>query len=209
MTSSLIETEAVEEIVQSGLPTRALELLIDAEDASMVDLYGAHGGERTVTLRGTRVHRQQQSALVGVGSPRGTYRGGYTQVYGEWRVYLPYPWALTVAQVQEYTESQDESDAVMVDASDWALELGGRAVRRLDRPWRAFVALRYTPIDDLAKRRGLLVDLVKLRARYDAVRQTSVGPAGAGVTVSHLDYPTERRKLLHSLMPWRPGSTMA
>ena len=52
MTSTLIPTDEIEELVQSGIPTRALERHIDAADASIIDLYGAHTGERTVTLRG-------------------------------------------------------------------------------------------------------------------------------------------------------------
>ena len=82
-------------------------------------------------------------------------------------------------------------------------------MRRLDRPWRDYVIVRYTPIDDTSKRVLLLADLVKLSTVYDATNRTAVGPGGAGVSVQHLDYESERKKLLHRLMPNRPGSVMA
>ena len=211
MTSTLIATDEVEEIVQSGLQTRALDHVIDAADASIVDLYGAHSGERTVTLRGNRsLPQRQRLGHIGLASQSYQSQSGYySHGGGEWRVHLPYPWAETVAGVSEYAEHEGEAGAETVDASRWALELGGRALRRLDRPWRSFVVVRYTPIDDRAKRVLLLVDLVKLSTRYDATARTQVGPGGAGVAVQHLDYESERKKLLHRLMPNRPGSMMA
>ena len=190
MTSTLIPTDEVEELVRSGLSTSALNRHIDAADASIMDLYGAHSGERTVTLRGNQP-RPERRRYWGLGSASSNYASGsgyYVYNQGEWRVHLPYPWAVTVAAVSEYTESEDESDADTVDATRYALEVGGRALRRLDRPWQTFVMVRYTPIDDTAKRALLLADLVKLSVRNEAVQRTSVGPGGAGVSVVHLDY---------------------
>ena len=210
MRSTLIPTEEIEEIVQSGLPTRALERLIGAADASIIDLYGAHSGERTVTLRGNRaLPRRVTVGTLGSSSRSATAGGYYAHGGGEWRVHLPYPWAESVAQVAEYTEHEHETDARAVDATNWALELGGRALRRLDRPWRSFVMVRYTPIDDTAKRTLLLIDLTKLSVRYDAVSSSAIGPRGTGVAVNHLEYEQERKKLLHRLMPNRPGSLIA
>ena len=211
MSSTLIPTDEVEEMVQSGLAARALERHIDAADASIVDLYGAHAGERTITLRGNRtLPRRRRVGYVGLSSQGyPASEGYYAYAGGEWRVHLPYPWAATVAAVSEYAEHQDEMSAETVDTSRWALELGGRALRRLDRPWRTFVIVRYTPIDDAPKRALLLVDLVRLSTRYDATMRTSVGPGGAGVSVNHLPYEDERMKLLQRLMPHRPGSTFA
>ena len=205
MTSTLIPTNAIEELVQSGLPTRALSHHVDAADASITDLYGAHAGERTVTLRGNRSLSQRQRP----GSSAQTSPGYFAHAGGEWRVHLPYPWAASVTGVAEYTANESESDAKPVDPSSYALELGGRALRRLDRPWRTFVALQYTPIDDTPKRTLLLIDLVKLSIRYTGVRRSDVGSRGVGLAVDHLDYETERRKLLRRLMPNRPGSMMA
>ena len=51
MASSLIATEAVERLVQSGLADLDLEVLIDAADAEIVRLYGPHDGSRTIQLK--------------------------------------------------------------------------------------------------------------------------------------------------------------
>ena len=211
MTSTLITTEEIEELVLSGLPTRALDHHVNAADASIADLYGPHTGERTVTLRGNRsLPQRQRLGYIGAASQSFQSQGGYyAHAGGEWRVHLPYPWADTVASIAEYAESESEADAEIVDSSRWALELGGRALRRLDRPWRSFVAVRYTPIDDTPKRTLLLIDLVKLSLRYTGVKRSDVGSRGVGLAVDHLDYDQERRKLLRRLMPNRPGSMIA
>ena len=213
MTSTLIPTDEIEELAQSGLPHRALERHIDAADASIIDLYGAHTGERTIALRGDHsLPRRPYWQRSGYGSSYGRGGNGYGIGYdggGEYRLHLPYPWALTVAEIKEYEDRKDADDAEVVDADDWELESDGRIVRRLDRPWRDYVIVRYTPIDDTSKRVLLLADLVKLSTVYDATNRTAVGPGGAGVSVQHLDYESERKKLLHRLMPNRPGSVMA
>ena len=146
------------------------------------------------------------------------YVDGYSSGYGynggndngqRQQVYLPYPPALSVSAVKEYDLYEQAADAEDVDATDYELDLGGNVLRRLDQPWRTFVLVTYTPIDDLAKRRLLLADLVRLSTRYDATMRTAVGPGGAGVSVNHLDYEKERKRLLHRMMPNRPGHTSA
>lgn len=210
MASTLIPTAEIEELVQSGLPDRALERHIDAADASIISLYGPHSGERTVTLRGERHLRRRVGEVISGRAYAGSRSGrGYFIRGGEYRVHLPYPWAETVAEVKEYDENDDPADAETVDADDWTIDLDGRALRRLDRPWDTFVEVRYTPIDDTDKRVLLLADLVKLSTVYSATKITSVGPTGAGTSITHLEYKKEWRSLLHGMMPNRPGSTIA
>ena len=209
MTSTLLATTEVEALVRSGLDTGPLEIHIDAADAAVIDLYGAHGGSRTVTLRSVRSLRTRRYIDYGDG-----YYGGYGYFSGSGngqrrQVYLPYPPALSVSAVKEYDLYEQAADAEDVDAANYELELGGNVLRRLDQPWRTFVLVTYTPIDDLAKRRLLMADLVRLSTRYDATMRTAVGPGGAGVAVNHLDYEKERKRLLHRMMPNRPGHTSA
>ena len=52
MASTLVDTATVETLVQSGLPTPALELIIDAADADIIRFVGPHDGERTVRVIG-------------------------------------------------------------------------------------------------------------------------------------------------------------
>ena len=214
MTSTLLATTAIEELVQSGLSTAPLEIHIDAADADIIGLYGQHGGSRTVTLRSVRSLRKNRGRNryldygdgYGVGYGSGEYGGNRGQ---RQQVYLPYPPALSVSAVKEYDLYEQASDAEDVDAADYELDLGGNVLRRLDQAWQTFVLVTYTPIDDLAKRRLLLADLVRLSTRYDATMRTAVGPGGAGVGVTHVDYEKERKRLLHRMMPNRPGHTSA
>ena len=213
MASTLIPTAEIEELVKSGLPDRALERHIDAADAQIIDLYGAHTGERTVTVRTVRNMRRRQR--------RGDYWGygyGYGYGYGDsgygysreqLQVYVPYPYAQTVAEAKEYDFHETASDAEAVDSDKYELDLGGSVLRRINDYWKAYVQIRYTPIDDTDRRVLLLADLVKLSTVYDATGRTSVGPGGSGVSVQHLDYEMERKRILHRLMPNRLGSAIA
>ena len=206
MTSTLLATTEVEALVRSGLDTGPLEIHLDAADAALIDLYGAHGGSRTVTLRSVRSLRKSRGRNRYLDYGDGYYGGNQGQ---RQQVYLPYPPALSVSAVKEYDLYEQAADAEDVDATDYELDLGGNVLRRIDQPWQTFVLVTYTPIDDLAQRRLLLADLVRLSTRYDATMRTSVGPGGVGVSVNHLDYEVERKKLLHRLMPNRPGHTSA
>ena len=216
MASTLIPTAEIEELVKSGLPDRALERHIDAADQSIIDLYGAHTGERTVTVRSVRHmrRRHRRSGYGGYGSSYGYgYGYGYGAPYGysqeQLQVYLPYPYAQTVAEVKEYEQHETASDAETVDSDKYELDLGGSVLRRINDYWDIYVQIRYTPIDDTDRRVLLLADLVKLSTVYDATGRTSVGPGGSGVSVQHLDYEMERKRILHRLMPNRLGSAIA
>ena len=214
MTSTLLANTDVEALVRSGLDTAPLEIHIDAADAAIIDLYGAHGGERTVTLRSVRSLRKNRGRNRYLDYGDGYYGGfGYGEYVGNQgqrqQVYLPYPPAESVSSVQEYDLYEQAADAEDVVADDYELDLGGNVLRRIDRAWMTFVLVTYTPIDDMAKRRLLLADLVRLSTRYDATMRTAVGPGGAGVSVNHLDYEKERKRILHRMMPNRPGHTSA
>ena len=73
-------------------------------------------------------------------------------------VALPYP-AASVSTVAEWGESQTPDAAAPV--ADFVVTNGGRALRRTVGVWKRNVEVAFTPTDDTARRRGVLVDLVK------------------------------------------------
>ena len=53
MASDLIATAEVETLVQSGLPSTELEIVIDGADEDIIRFVGPHDGSRKVVLRST------------------------------------------------------------------------------------------------------------------------------------------------------------
>ena len=81
MASTLISNADVVEHLETDLDATdpALETLINSADAAIKSLYGPHvDGERTVRMSSTRTHK----------------------------IFLPYPPADTVAEIQEYSERE-------------------------------------------------------------------------------------------------------
>ena len=98
MPSTLIETNLVEELVQSGLPDTSLEVIIDAADAEIQRVVGPHDGERTVILSSD----------------------GYA-------VFLPVP-AETIAEVKHWPITGDEEDAIVLGADEYHVRNEGRSL---------------------------------------------------------------------------------
>lgn len=79
-----------------------------------------------------------------------------------------------------------------------AYALSGRLLRRVGTGWAGIVSVTYTPAsDDLARRRRVILDLVKLAIRYEAARSYTLGD----VSVSAVDYEGERQRILGVLAP--------
>lgn len=90
-----------------------------------------------------------------------------------------------------------------LDASDYRLRFGGRAIERLPtgphprRFWGDLVTVTYAPVDDTPQRVRVLLDLVQLAVAYGAVDSVSVGD----YSEQALDYQRERERLLAGLLP--------
>ena len=106
------------------------------------------------------------------------------------------------ASIVEIVESPDRDFSRYVEtlqASQYRLVDGGRVVDRIDRQiWHQYVKVTLTPYANTARRAGVAMDLVKLALRYSGVSSESIG-GQQGFTISHVDYETERRKILARL----------
>lgn len=132
MGSTLLPTDQVEVLVQSGLPDSALDIYVNGADYDIIRVAGPHEG----TVR--HVIRPDYSIYV----------------------YLPRP-AVTIDSVREWYDYGDEAGATVVPASQYEVLGNGRSIRRKQARWADNVAVTYIPEDDRAVRVGVLVDLVK------------------------------------------------
>ena len=131
MASDLIPTDQVETLVQSGLPTTDLEIIIDGADEEIIRFVGPHDGLRKVVLRVD---------------------------YSE-NVYLPQP-AENVSEVKEWPDTGAEVDAdPFTDYAIQAG--GRYLRRTIGGYWSRNVAVTFTPYGDNARRAQVLVDIVK------------------------------------------------
>lgn len=81
--------------------------------------------------------------------------------------------------------------------SGYRLMLEGRVLERINAAWAPEVRIAYTPVSDLATRKRVQVDLVKLAIQYEALGSNAIG---SDVSQSHLSYQAEREKLLRGLV---------
>ena len=145
MASTLIATAVVEQLVQSGLPVDALEVIIDAADAEIVRAYGPHDA--------THVARFYNDTTM--------------------TLYLQHP-ASAVTEVKEWFSSDDEADVLALAATEYRVIANGRALERVGQYWRRNVQVTYTYADN-ARRAQVLVDLVRAELAYSGQSRERVG----------------------------------
>lgn len=167
---SLITTVQAREHIETDLSDAALQRLIDDAEADIVDRFGAHYDAETpleITCMGG-------GRMIRFNRPVSDISGVIETVSG--------------------VETE-------LSANDYELWYGGRILKRRatgDNPsyyWQGTVTIEYKPVDDTARRIRVLIDLVRLACRYQAVQNEKVGD----YSVSNLDYDQERIKLLNSL----------
>ena len=166
MASDLIATTQVEALVQSGLTTADLEVFIDAMDADIVRFAGPHDGSQKVVLR---VDRSEN-------------------------VYLPRP-AESVSEIKEWIDAGTEADATALASTEYALQSGGRYIRRKTGYWRRNVAVTFTPYAENARRTGVLIDLVK----WELSRKGSLTRERVGQYEVYLGNEREKAQILSRL----------
>ena len=153
--------------LESDLADPALQLLIDAAEAEIVERFGPHDSatEDFVGTSDLILLRRKATAITSV------------------------------------TEFDADNDPLVLNADDYALTNGGWTVLRLatgPNPASYFdrrVQIVYTPVDDSAKRKGVLIQLVKLAAAYSGYKRAQ-DPDGS---ITEHDYTAERSKILGQL----------
>ena len=167
----LLTVSEVRDAVQTDLGDTALGLMVDAADADIVERYGPHAQDGDVTLT--------------------IYPGTNSQL-----VYLPRP-LLSVSEVREGDTTL--GDPLTVN-TDWSLRDEGRVIRRESTKntcWKSMVQVVGTPVDNDAKRKMALINLVKLAAEYQGVGSRRIGD----VSQTNLDYEQERERQLRVIAP--------
>lgn len=86
--------------------------------------------------------------------------------------------------------------------NDYELRQGGRSLWRSPfgthgwGNWGSRVVVTYVPKDDQNRRKRVLVDLVRLSLKFNALKSERVGDFSS---TSHDDYETQRQRLLNTL----------
>lgn len=107
--------------------------------------------------------------------------------------------ALSVASIHEF-DGDPEIDTTLA-ANDYRIVYSGGAIERMsngDNPgsrWSRRVVVSYTPVDDTPQRKRVIVDLVKLALRYEAIKTQTVGDTAE----TAVDYTEERDAILGQL----------
>ena len=170
MASTLLALDAIRELVQTGLSDAALEVVVDAEDAAIVDLLGPHTGTTTTTLSVSPGSRTRRLIL--------------------------HQRADSIEAVSEYWPDDDPSEAVDVPASEFLLDRGFQLVRHGGNCWRDRVIVTMTPDRNLARRRAALVDLVRLRLQFTGLASEDEGSHSYSAIADH---EAERQRILVSI----------
>jgi len=153
--------------LETDLTDEALEHMIQAEEAALIDRFGPHGSavEDFVGRARTILLRRRAQAITSV------------------------------------TEYDAEHRPVSLAPEDYALVHDGWGLARLatgPHPatfWGRRVKVEYVPVDEIAKRRQIIIQLVKLTANYTGVARVS-DPDGS---ITEHDYTAERNRILRQL----------
>ena len=173
----LLTTDEIHAHVETDRSPDAIALLVADAEAAIIARYGPHA---PAPIELERV------------------LGAFTTA-GPTTIYFDRP-AASIATVSEY--DSDALPPTVLDAADYRLLYGGRAVERLGTGphprawWAGRVVLTYVPVDDTAQRKRVCIDLVKLALRYDAAKAQTAGDASETALD---DYTRERSNLLGEL----------
>lgn len=116
-------------------------------------------------------------------------------------LYLERP-AESIASVTEFWGDPFNETETVLGPADYRLHYGGRALERLGNAtnprWLCGhrVVISYVPVDDMAQRRRICIDLVKLALRYNATKEVVAGDTRE---YAYDDYTVERANLLDEL----------
>lgn len=145
---SLVTTTEIQQSIPSDLPEWRLQQLIDDEEAELIRRFGAHGDGVAA-----ETHEYLPRAAT---------------------IWLRRPF-ISISSVTEY-QTLDSTTGTLLAATAYRLVAGQGALIRLPHGthWGARVSVTGVPIDDRGMRRGIIIDLVRLRIERTAMTQESV-----------------------------------
>lgn len=178
-TPPLVTVPMCLEYMESDVSGAQIQRLIDDADNEVVRVAGSHP---TAT-------RSEQ--LVG----------------GEVLLFLPAP-AASITSVTEHLENYLGGTTTVLASDDYRLWFDGRALQRLSdgtnsaTRWGSRIDVVYTPVDDIAQRRKVILDLVQLGLQYQpGVQSERIGD----YSHSNNDYLVERNNILKRVVPMSRG----
>lgn len=175
----LVTADEIHAHVETDRSPDAIALLIADAEAAIIARYGPHAPAPIEIERG----------------PDAFTTAGPTTIYFD----RP---AASVSSVSEFAGDPYSETETVLEAGDFRLLYGGRAVQRLGTgphpagSWAGRIVLTYVPVDDTAQRKRVCIDLVKLALRYDAAKAQTAGDASETALD---DYTGERSNLLGEL----------
>lgn len=172
--SSLITPTELREHVSSGLGDEALQRIIDAEEAAIVERWGEASAAQVEEFE-----EEFPGALI-----------------------IPKRKVLSITSIAETWVDTFIGGAAptTLAASDYEIVPGGKQIRRLSTgahplsSWGTRVILTYVPADETSKRVLALVSLCKLALAFNGLDSESVG--GGEYRMDQGDYDAKREKIL-------------
>lgn len=172
--AALITPAQAREHIETDLLDPGLQRLIDDADALIVERFGAHSPAVTATI--------------------------FRDVQTDDLVFLPRPMSAAPTSVTEWV---NDISSTVLDPTDYRVLYGGRAIQRLASgvngrsTWAARVIVVYNPIDEVARRTRVEIDLVRAATQYVSLDREVVGDYLA----IHPNYLDEREQILSGLAP--------
>lgn len=167
---SLLTTTEIREHIDTDLSEAALQRLIDAAEDDITLRYGAH-------------------------AEAGTVEEQFYPSEGETFLF-PSRKVNTGSAIVITRQLDGESVATTADASEYAVDDPHRIRLLQSDVWADHVVtVTYTPVTDGDRRKGVLIDLVKLACRFEALQSSRMGDA----SVSHVEYERTRNAILGRL----------
>jgi hypothetical protein len=172
--ATLITPAQLRDHVETDLVDAALQRIIDDADAAIIRRFGDHTANIVETRTG----------------------GGRL-------IFLDRP-ALSISSISEHLGMPFEEDTTVLAVDDYRLWYGGHAIERLASgtnartTWGDRVVVTYAPIQEIARRTRVEIDLCKLAIQHDATRQTTAGDYSQ---TNPNDYQAARERILDELAP--------
>ena len=181
---ALLTTTEVLEWAETDLSNTVLQVMLDDAEAEIIKRFGAHG-ESSSTI--TEDFYPDEPIY---------------QPLSDWksdRHHLIYP-SRPVSAVTSITEREDDVETTLA-SNDYRLIHGGRGIERLTNGtnarnwWAPEVRIVYQAVSQLATRKRVQADLVKLAIQYKGLISEDAGDYSSSMDV----YQTERNRILASL----------
>lgn len=110
--------------------------------------------------------------------------------------------AISITTITEEVQgTEGDYTATVLASDDFQTRYEGRQIERLSggtnsrATWGDIVTVVYVPEDEMAARTGVIIDLVKLSAQYNAMHSEEIGDYRG----TSLDYEKERKAILQRL----------